>query len=212
MIDENNANEASVRFLLAEFANVESERLRLKSEAIQRLNFFLTVTSAVLGGLLLFTQFKSTINVKFEYVAIIALGFLSIIGWQTFRFVVQRDINTDLILRAGGRIRRFFVDNDPAIKPYLMWEDHDEPTGYVLKNDSAIRRTNQTTLALLLSLMVGIIVSLFLDGLLIFSVVGLFSFVGMLMGLEAFAGRRFRKIAFKAQDEILHPKKVATDR
>lgn len=207
MGEVNNKQEWSVKFLLAEFANIESERTRLKNEAVRRFNVFLTLTSAIAsaigGGLLLATRLSITIEIEY---ALIPLGFLSIIGWQTVFYIVRRDIATDEKVRACGRIRRFFVDNDPSIEKHLMQPYHDEPSEYVLRNKSTIRCTCQVVTALLLSLIIGIAVNLFIQKTWIAALAGLCCFVILPIGIGAYAKTKFKEAATKAQKESKYPK------
>jgi hypothetical protein len=198
----------STEFLLKEFDQADSERIRLRAEAIQRLNYFLTLTSAILGGLVFFGQSGQIQTVI--YVLIAALVFLSVIGWQTFRYIIIRDINSDRMLRAQGRIRRYFVDNDPQIKDYLMWQTHDEPSGYITKNDSAIRRTSQTVMALLLSLLTSLLISLFNTQQTTLIPIGIILFVVLLFALEFYAQSQFREAVKSARKQVLHPKRDET--
>jgi hypothetical protein len=207
MIERSDKQEQSVKFLLQEFAQIDTERVRLRGEAVQRLNFFLTLTTAILGGIALFG--KSDSPIRIELVALAALLSLSVIGWQTFDFVVGRDINTDRLLRAGGRIRRYFADNDPAIQKYLMWQDHDEPSKYITHNDSAIRRTIEAILAFELAFAIGLLVSILTQETVVSIILGVVSFGLLLYGFEFYSLRRFRMAIKDAQTEILHPKRPA---
>lgn len=201
----NDNQEHSVKFLLQEFSQIDSERLRLRSEAVQRLNFFLTLTSAILGGLVLFGNSTNTSNN--EFLALAALVALSIIGWQTYDFIVGRDINSDRLLRAGGRIRRYFANNDPTIQKYLMWQVHDEPSKYITHNDSAVRRTIESILAFLISFAVGLFVNIISKQIfLIIVIIGAITFIIILSGLELYASRRFYKAVNDAKAEMLYPK------
>jgi len=207
-MDENrDKKEHGVKFLLQEFGQIDTERLRLRGEAVQRLNFFLTLTSAILGGLVLFGQSSSLIRI--DYIVFAALLFLSTIGWQTFDYIIGRDINTDRLLRAGGRIRRYFVKNDPTIQKYLMWQNHDEPSGYITHNTSAIRRTVEAILSFLLAVAVGLLVNFIVQQEVIPFIGGAISFMVFLAGLKIYAFRRFQKAVKEAQEkEILHPKET----
>jgi len=194
----------SVEFLLHEFDNMEIERARVKSEAVQRLNFFLTITSGILGGIALFGQYSKT---KLEYLFFPALLFLVVIGWQTFDFMIGRDINVDRILRAIGRIRRYFSDNDPAISPYLSWQTDDEPSILLSRNKSAVRRTTQSVLAFLLALTIGFSIALFTaSNITIITISGVISFFVFVIVFEFYATNRFKAVAKEAQSKVLHPK------
>ncbi len=193
----------SIDFLLKEFEHLDTERIRLRAEALQRLNYFLTLTSAILAGLVFWGQSAQSQNII--YILIAALVFLSIIGWQTFRYIVIRDINSDKILRAQGRIRRYFVDNDPEIKKYIMWQTHDEPSSSITKNDSAIRITSQTVMSLLLALIFGLLMSLLNIQQVVLIPASIFLFVIFLLALEFYAQRHFKKAVKNAQKQVLHP-------
>lgn len=193
----------SIEFLLKEFDHSDTERIRLRAEAIERLNYFLTLTSAILGGLVFFGQSAQFQNII--YVLIAALVFLSLIGWQTFRYIVIRDIHSDNILRSQGRIRRYFVDNDPEIKNYLTWQAHDEPSVYITKNDSAVRITSQSVLSLLLALIFGLLLSLLSIQPVVLMLSSIFLFVVLLFTLEFYAQRQFKKAVKNAQKQVLHP-------
>jgi len=194
----------SIEFLLREFDNMEAERARVKSEAVQRLNFFLTITSGILGGIALFGQYSNT---KLEYLFFSALLFLSVIGWQTFDFMIGRDINVDRILRAIGRIRRYFADNDPAIISYLSWQTDDEPSSLLSRNKSAVRRTTQSILAFLLALAIGFSVAFFTaSDITVIIISGIASFFVLVIALEFYATNKFKAAAKEAQSKVLHPK------
>jgi len=209
MNEPNDRRERSVQFVLEEFGHLEAERLRLKGEAVQRLNFFLTLTSALLGGLVLLGQ--SSALVRLEYVTLITLLFLSIIGWYTLEYTIGRDINTDRVLRAGARVRRYFTDNDAAIRDYLMWPDHDGPTGYITHNDSAIRRTIGTVLSFLLASAIGLLASIIKLVSTASTIVGIVSFVTLLVGFELYANRRFKQAVREAEAERLHPRRSESE-
>ncbi len=197
----------NAQFLLEEYKQLDNERIRLRDEGIARLNFFLTLTSAVLGGIVLFGQ--SNASFKIEYILLIALIFLSVIGWYTFNFTVDRDINTDRLLRAAGRIRRYFTKKSPDIKAHIMWQDHDEPSKYVTRNNSIVRKIMHAALSLLLALTIGLLLNLATQNAMISILAGVVSFVIFLSGFEFYARRHFRKAAKEAETQILQPKQQA---
>ena len=203
-MNKSEIKDESVEFLLHEFDNMETERARLKNEAVQRLNFFLTITSGILGGIALFGQYAKT---KPEFLFLPALIFLSIIGWQTFDFMIGRDINIDRILRAIGRIRRYFSDNDPAITPYLYWQADDEPSILLSHNRSFVRRTTQSVLAFLLALIIALFSAFFLTiETKIIIVSGIVSFFALVVTFEVYAKNKLKQATKKAQTKILHPR------
>lgn len=193
-----------VKYLLEEFRLIEGGRVRLRGEAIQRLNIFLTLTSALLGGLIIFGQSQTSIRSEYAFIAVIT--FLLTIGWQAFRYIIVRDINSDRVLRAGGRIRRYFSERNIEIKKYVTWQDHDEPSRYVSMNDSAIRRTSVNVVAFLLALELGIIAFLFAHQVIFAIIIGFLTFVASIVYFEAYAQRKFKEAFVKAEEEVRLPK------
>lgn len=199
-------NSNSVEFLIAEYNQISEETRRLRNEGLNRLNFFITVTSSILGGLVLLTQINATSSFILQWISLAALIFLTLIGWNTFRFTISRDINTDLNLRAMGRIRRFFIDHDPPLDAYLTWPATDEPTGWVTRNTSNLRGTTQSILALLLALSAGLIAYLIGGNLFWAGPVGLIGFIISLTSLILYARKRFAVAAKLAQATVRFPK------
>ena len=205
---ENPNRSYSIEFLLAEYNQISEETRRLRAEGLNRLNFFITLTSSVLGGVVLLSQLNITSVVVVEWIALGTLLFLAVVGWNAFRFTVSRDINTDFNIRATARIRRFFVEHDPQVGPYLTWHYHDEPTGWIVGNTSNLRGTTQLILALLLALTVGLVTYL-LVGLIISAViVGLVGFALALALLIRYARHRF-EIARKIAEESVRFSRAA---
>lgn len=200
LVSQTEDHEQSVRFLLEQFKQIDAERMRLRGEAVQRLNFFLTLTSAILGGLVLLGSPNN--SARTDYISLAALTFLSIIGWYTFHYIVSRDINTDSLLRANGRIRRYFVDRDESIQDYLIWQAHDEPTPYITKNNSTIRRTVQAVLSFLLAFTVSLLTSLSGRTAVVTVMVGIGAFLLLLVGLELYAAKLFRNAVKQAHLQV----------
>lgn len=193
-----------IQYLLKQGEQIEAERLRLRAEAGQRMTFFVSLTSAVLGGILIIGQAPNAGGLP--QLLLIALMFLTIIGWQTFSYIVNRDISTDYFLRAGGRIRRYFSDQHPDIKPYVLLSSDDEPTKYVTRNDSSNRRTIQAILSLLVALEVAICVNIMSVTTVPSAIAGGLAFLAALLIFEGYAKRKFANAAHKAKIQVRFPK------
>jgi hypothetical protein len=197
----------AVNFLIAEYSELNQEFRRLREEGLNRLNFFIAITSSVLGGLVLLSQSASASGIFLQVVALGALFFLVLIGWDTFRFTISRDESTDKNIRRMGRIRRFFEDEYPPIEKYLPWQSHDEPTSWVTKNTSAIRQTSQSIISLLLTLMVIILVSIAETQPILLGVIGIVSFIIIFALLGFYAKNRYKKATVRADKETRFPNK-----
>lgn len=200
----------SVEFLLSELDHIEADRLRLRNEASQRLNSYLTLTSAVVAALAFVSQAKATLPLR--DLSLLGGLFLSFIGWHTFRFSIDRDVLSDHAIRAGGRIRRFFTSRDTTIQPHLLWHDGDSPSHYITHNTSGIRRVVAGILASVLGCTVAVAAS-YLPALgpWVPAVLGLLAFPVSLTLLSLYALWRFRLALRKVHDmdRVLFPNLTA---
>lgn len=195
-----NNDKDSATFLITEYNQIADETKRLRSEGLNRLNFFITITSSTLAGLVVLSQ-SNTATMTVQLISLGAIVFLMLLGWNTFRFIISRDINTDFNLRAMGRISRFFIDRDPSLAQYLSWQKDDEPTKWVTRNSSSLRSSAQFIFCSLLALLCSIFVYMFRD--LIWSLTGgFFGFFVGLFTLRTYAERRFRQAERMAAKQV----------
>ena len=97
-------------FLIAEFSQAFLELRRIRTEGITRLNFFVTLTTGVLGGIVFIIQLSSISPLARQLMAALGISLLVLLGWDVYRYLIFRDTSSDFNMRALGRIRRFFVD------------------------------------------------------------------------------------------------------
>jgi hypothetical protein len=195
----------AVDFLMAEYSELNTEFKRLRGEGLNRLNFFIAITSSILGGLVLLSQSGRTNGVSLQIVSLGALFFLVLIGWDTFRFTISRDIATDDNLRRIGRIRRFFANEYPPITKHLPWQTHDEPTSWVKSNASGIRQTAQSIMGVLLALIVTISISFVTHEPILLGISGAISFILGFVLLRYYAFKRYKKAALAAMKDRKFP-------
>ena len=205
-VQKSETKRRAMNFLMAEYSELNQEFKRLRGEGLNRLNFFIAITSSVLGGLVLLSQSGKTSGIFLQIVALGALFFLVLIGWDTFRFAISRDISTDENLRRIGRIRKFFADDYPPIAKHLPWQVDDEPTSWVKRNSSGIRRTSQSIISLLLSLIVAVSASILTNQPLILGSSGIVSFMVAYALLRQYANKRFKKALLSAIKDRKFPK------
>ena len=103
-----NTDTRNTEFMLTIYNQITEETRRLRTEGLSRLNFFITITSSVLAGLIVLVQINTANPRNTQFFSVGALIFLILLGWNVFRFTVSRDISTDLNIRATGRINRYF--------------------------------------------------------------------------------------------------------
>jgi hypothetical protein len=151
----------SADFMLEEYKLLQERFHSLRNEGLNRLNFFITLTSVIAGGVLIFAN-NSNFSPQFVKILIAtAFVMLSIIGWDICGTLVARDRATDRVERGMARIRRYFIQRDPSISDFLIFPHHDEPTRYVTKLSGAgVRRSAQAIQSFIVSIIVGVVVSL----------------------------------------------------
>lgn len=199
-------DQTGAEFLLAEYGELNQEFRRGREAGINRLNFYITVTSSILGGLILLSQISSASADFLQFVTIGLSFFLILLGWSLFRYTIMRDKFTDDNIRALARIRHFFVDQNPSIKNFLSNPIHDEPSMLVTRNASYIRLTVQYILSLLAALILGLVTNLLAGAPVIAIGIGGITFFAVLLFLNLYANRAFRKINESARKKIRFPK------
>lgn len=126
-------------FLLKELDLMESEIKRIRAEGPARLQFLFTATSAILASLLVLAGLKSVTDEIARTAAVVANLLLLGFSLNTFGYLIGRDIATDRQARGTGRIRRYFLERSPELKPYITWQSIDAPTQWVTKDKSGVR-------------------------------------------------------------------------
>jgi len=160
MAENKGYERSAIEFLIADYSEISQDTRRLRQEGIVRMNFFITITSSFLAVLVFLSQSQGTTDTFFQVAAIVALCLLLIVGLDTFKFTIGRDVSTDLNIRATGRIRRFFSQQNPEIQMYLTWRCHDEPTPWITNNTSDVRRIVQYILSSICALITGLVLNL----------------------------------------------------
>jgi len=206
MTNDKDTRQEAIQFLIAEYNELSQDTRRLRQEGTNRLNFLVTITSSLLTVLAFFSQGQPSADFFFQAVSIAILLLLVLIGLDTFNTIIGRDINTDRNVRATGRIRLFFSKQSPEIRDYLTWRCHDEPTSWVTKNNSTIRKTVQYILSLNCALIVSLLLNLAGSNSAISVISGVIVFVGAFNSFQAYAMRRFKSALLKAQETIRFPK------
>ena len=123
----NGKGESSRDFMLEEYKHHFAEFERSEEIGEHRVNFFITLVTAVFGalGVLVFENGDFDIN---KYYLIINAALLAILlfGILTLARMIRRNLVSHEELRAMGRIRRYFVEKDPYIKDFLYYKPRDD--------------------------------------------------------------------------------------
>ncbi|MEM7330818.1 MAG: hypothetical protein AAF490_01910 [Chloroflexota bacterium] len=212
MNDENKKPDPlSAQFLIAEFQETNQEYRRRKEEGLSRLNFFIALTTTVWGGVIALNEFSSIDILTWQAISIGALIFLLAVGWEFHHYSIKRGISTDEIVRAMARIRRYFVDHDPSILPYLTWKTDDEPTILLLANRSKIRRTTAMIESLNAGILLWFILNLIQANWLVRIIVAILGYFVVFQVLKAFAQHEYEKANLEVEEKsILFPYKASS--
>lgn len=122
-------DQGSIEFMLKEYDHHLKEFERSEEIGEHRVNFFITLVTAVSGalGVFLFKCDKFDVREKTANLILIsAFLALLIFGFLTLVRIVHRNLISHKELRAMGRIRRYFVEKDPEINKYLQYSPRDD--------------------------------------------------------------------------------------
>lgn len=208
---KNDHKERAIDFLLVEYNLHYEEKKRNNEVGSTRLNFFITLTSSVLGGLVVIGGVGVFTVEQIQVIAILALLFLSVVGWGTLRSIVQRSISLDKAIRAMARIRAYFTHLDPSLKKYLTWPDVDEPTSHIGVYRSTVRTTAHTILSILGAMAIGLSVNLLVQQPGLALLAGAITLVMIFFVTDLYIVRQFKHAQLKAEKEIRFPQKLAQE-
>lgn len=111
-------------FLLAEFNNLQQRATQLEQLKSSSVNFFLLIVAAVATGVPTITSVISDLSHK-KIVLTTTPLLLFIFGILTLNNSIDYAIAAIAHLRRAGRIRLWFVKQDPTISEFVPWEPAD---------------------------------------------------------------------------------------
>jgi len=114
----------------SEYETLLNFRQSLITLGENRLNFFLATVSGAAVGLGLINQVSANKEIIYFVDGIVLVG-LFLLGIVTFVRTVERSIGIVVYTRGMNRIRRFFVDQNPSIKKYLVLPVYDDKPSFI---------------------------------------------------------------------------------
>lgn len=122
--DAKGSGEESVNFLLAEYELVNQRIAESEELGNTRVNYFLTLTTAVIGGSgianIISAQHGNGIQINLTLT--VALTALLAYGLITLARILHRNGITDELKRKSDQIRSFFVERDPTIRQFVAFD------------------------------------------------------------------------------------------
>ena len=204
--EHHNDTSMSPEFMLQEYSALRERFHSLRTEGVNRLNFFLTLTSAIIGGVLVLGSGANLPPTLLESMLLAALILLAIVGIDVCQYMVTRDRITDRIERGMGRVRRYFVERDPSLANFIVHPYHDEPTSYLASGSRGVRRTAQTVQSFTVGLAAGIAADLVNIRTEYAVLIGVISFTLNFIILELYAKYTLRQALKKTEKEVKFPR------
>ena len=115
-----NASKNSADFLLAEYVRLGDLRTELGQRASRRFEFYLTITSALIGAFLLLAEIQDKITTP-EYVIELTAVALLIYGIITFANLSYASAFQIQIIRAYKQIQKYFEKHDAEVSQHLYF-------------------------------------------------------------------------------------------
>lgn len=204
---KNEENSSSERLLIEEYQMLRERFHNLRSEAISRMNLFFTVTSAVLGGILLFDSKNSSLPPGFfQLILLVLLLILAAIGYDIYLFMIARDRASDRVDRGMARIRRYFVERDKELEKFLVYTTYDGPTTYLTRSNAGLRRTVQIIESFIVAIITCLIANLFVLPYAYIVVLGIATFIFTFIALVLNARRLLKQELKSAAKYMKFPK------
>ena len=146
----------STDFMVAEFNAIQQRAVQKEQSRSTATNLFLIIVAAALAGLPGILQLVSAalIPIMLGFV----LTFIFTAGCATLEYSINESVVAILLHRRAGRIRRWFVEQNPIIEGYMPFEPSDDKPAIYIRDlhfrgtDSVAFIINIASAALLASL------------------------------------------------------------
>lgn len=159
--------EQILQFMTTEHFTLQTAKSATVAEANGRATLFLsTVSSAVVA--LAFIGQVSGIGEAFFLFGLVLFPSLFFLGFVTFERAIQTAIENMIHSRGINRIRHYYVELAPEIRPYLIHSTHDDVAGAlydmgIVPSNSEWQHfvTNAGTVAVINSVLAGVFAGMF---------------------------------------------------
>jgi len=137
-------------FLFLEFEQSYIEWRRLIEEGNKRIQFLFTLMTIFLGAFGIIFK-EETQNENVNVFILLGLTLLLVINHFTFKYLINRRILMDLNTRAIARIRRYFVDKNEEILPYITWQTDDSPSAFLKLRNGLLMKISISLYSIVIS-------------------------------------------------------------
>lgn len=117
--------EITTNFMLAEFTTLQERAAHLEQVKSTQVNFFLIMVAAIIAGVSGFSNL-STFQAYIPYSIFVASLLIFLLGFATLYQSVNYSMSIVSFYRRAGRIRRWFVNIDKDLAPYVAFPAGDD--------------------------------------------------------------------------------------
>lgn len=132
-VNNKEKDEVVAQYLLSEFEVLNQRAMQYEQSIVNKTNFFLATLTAVGGGAILLST-QLTLSTEFYLVGglILAVALL-VLGITTLAQVVDIGASATFLYRRAGRIRKWFLEYDSRLQPYIPFVVGDDSPPYVME-------------------------------------------------------------------------------
>lgn len=125
------SKEAIAQYIISDMEMLTQRALQLENRHENKVNFYLVIVTAVVGGLLIFSSNENVEPIVFP-IACMVLLVLHILGWITLHQGIDLSSGAASLFRRISRLRQWFLDQEPSLLPFLPYTPgDDQPHIYV---------------------------------------------------------------------------------
>ena len=158
----------SAEFMFAEFQYLTTSFWRNEELGDRRVNLFLALTTAVIAASVAAAT-KGSDNTSTTISLLICGGLLAVLlfGIFTLKRIIRRNLDTDDYKRSADRVRKYFVERDANIGPYLPFDPYEglkpRETKILALGNGGLERTVALLNSFIAASLVGLITEIGFD-------------------------------------------------
>jgi len=175
--------EITVSFLLAEFNTLQERATNLEQVKSTQVNFFLIVVAAIIAGLSGLSSVPTLQTFMLDGI-FVASFLVFLLGFATLYQSVNYSMSIVSFYRRAGRIRRWFVDFDKDIAPYVAFPPGDDRPRFKLTRSYLAFRGGDAVLLIINSVSFAGITTSLIASFFYFAPIFIF-FVAIIVGVFA---------------------------
>lgn len=126
------SKDAIAQYLTADLTSMTQRAIQYENLLANKVNFYLAIVTATIGGLILAADIPE-VKPFLIPLACLVLLILSTVGSVLLLQGLDLNANATFMWRRMGRIRQWFLDQDPSLFPYLPFSPGDDKPRYYVE-------------------------------------------------------------------------------